>query len=79
MRQRRRKLNSKRAKQRKDIVENITRKLLNDLGEISVGLTPRERVNAHVEYYKTCNTAEQLVLLEIFKNMEDRELTELAV
>lgn len=79
MRQGRRKLNNKRAKQRKNIVENITQKLVNDLAELSVGLTPNERVNAHVEYYETCNTSEQLILLKMFKVMEDKELTELAL
>jgi len=74
------KRNNKRAKQRAKILQDMENRLLLTLHEISdgLGLTIRERVEVQVDYYFTCNPVEREFLMKIFKNYEDRVLTDLA-
>ncbi len=69
-----RKKNNKRAK----IIEAMQLRLMVALTEIAESLTPRERIKAHVDYYFTCNLVEREFLMTVFRDREDRELTEVA-
>jgi hypothetical protein len=73
-----RKQDKRRRKQRAKIVLNLTQKVLDSLARLAVGKTPPEIVKAHVAYYDTCNTAEQLTLMGIFKKEEDKIMTDIA-
>ena len=74
----RKKTNNRRTKQRAKIVQDTKQKILDNLARLSVGKTPPERVQAHVDFYESCNNAEKLVLFEIFKNEEEAESIEIA-
>ena len=69
-----RKKNNIRAK----IIEAMKLRLLTNLTKIADGLTPKERIKAHVDYYFTCNPVEREFLMTVFKDWEDRELTNVA-
>lgn len=72
-----RKTNNRRAKQRAKFVRDLNQSVLDELARLSEGLTPPQRVQAHVEYYERCDNAKKLILLEIFKKEADKESTEL--
>ena len=74
----RKKTNKNRNKARRQILENIHTNLFDKLAELAKGLTPKEIVKAHVQFYGTCNIVQQGILREHFKAEEDKELTELA-
>lgn len=73
-----RRLDNRRRKQRNRIVREANERLLDSLSQLSEGKTPPERIKAHTEFYATCDTADQLFLLKIFKDIENKEETELA-
>lgn len=68
----------KKSNKRVKIIEAMQSRLLTTLTEIAKGLTPRKRIKAHVDYYFTCNPVEREFLMTVFRNREDRELTEVA-
>ena len=69
--------NKRRAKQRAEIVQPMTKNLLDNLARIEEGKTPPEIVDAHVDYYFSCNNAEKLILQDIFAKREDKMQTEI--
>ena len=69
--------NKRRAKQRAGTVSDLTQKITDSLARLAESKTPPERVQAHVDYYESCNNAEKLILLEIFKKEADKESIEI--
>ena len=71
--------NKRRARTRQAIVLGLTNKLKGELSRLSL-LSPdmSEVVAAQVDYYFTCNPAEQEILMRMFKEQEDETLTALA-
>lgn len=69
---------NKKAKQRAKIVQNITEMILDNLARIAKDKTPPEIVIAQNDYYFSCNETERKILLQIFKDKEDKTLTEIA-
>ena len=52
--------------------------LVESLKQLGEGLTPPERVKAHIEFYeKHCSLLQQGILREIFAEEADKESTEL--
>ena len=72
------KTNNKRARARQQIIENIHTSLFVKLAELAKGITPKEVVKAHIQFYETCNPVQQGILKEHFKREQDEELTQLA-
>lgn len=53
--------------------------LVESLKQLGEGLTPPERVQAHVDFYSNhCNLFQQEILREIFTENEDETLTEIS-
>lgn len=76
MADKRRKSNA--AKKRKaTILAGILHRLVDKLNELAEGLTPPERIKAHVAFYESCNETEQDMLKIIFKAEEDKDYTEI--
>jgi quinol monooxygenase YgiN len=78
MAKKRKKSNNRRQKARVKFVRDMKQKILDKLAQLAEGKTPPEKVQAHVEYYESCNNAEKLVLFEIFKNEAETESIEIA-
>jgi len=71
-------IKNNRAKQRARIVQNLTQTILDNLARIAKGKTVPEVITAQVDYYFSCNIAEREILLKMFKDKEDKTLTEIA-
>jgi len=61
------------------ILQQIRARVLAKLDELSEGLTLREMIEAHIEYYETCNTTEKQFLMEVFLAEENEITTQLAL
>lgn len=68
----------KRANTRAKIVQGMTQNILDNLARLAKDLIPPQIVKTHTEYYFTCNPAEQMILLKIFKQREDKIQTDIA-
>lgn len=68
----------KRANTRARIVQGMTQNILDNLARLAKDLTPPQIVESHTNYYFSCNPAEQMVLLRIFKQREEQIQTDIA-
>ena len=73
----RKKTNNRRKRQRSGIIQDLDQNVLDNLARIAEGKTPPERVQAQTDYFFSCEPAKQLVMIDIFKKEEKKEILEL--
>ena len=71
-------IKSKREKKKKEILSNLKKRLLYILDEFKKNLSIIECVDARVDFYFRCNLTERVILLEIYKQEEEKESIEIA-
>jgi hypothetical protein len=76
------KIKNNRKKQRDTIAQRLRERkqvLLGNLSRIAEGKTPPEIVDAHIEYFETCDNGDKLLLQEIFLEQEDKMQTDICL
>lgn len=72
-----RKPNNRRKRQRSATIRDLNQNVLDNLARIAEGKTPPERVQAQTDYFFSCESAAQLVMIDIFKKEDKKEIKEL--